>query len=134
MKQALLDTNIVSEFMRSNPNVMKRVDEHVAEYGYVSISIITYFEVSSGLFFRDAKKQLSKFLTFVELNRVVPMSLISARLAAETVADLRKRGTPIEATDTLIAGIALENDFVVATNNTAHFDRIKNLEVENWTK
>ncbi len=134
MKQALLDTNIVSEFMRSNINVMQRVDEHMAQYGYVNISIITYFEVLSGLLYRDAKKQLSKFLKFVELNRVAPMTLISARFAAEVTADLRKRGMPIEPTDTLIAGIALENDFVDATNNIAHFSRIKNLEVENWTK
>ncbi|MBI5473356.1 MAG: hypothetical protein HY961_13510 [Ignavibacteriae bacterium] len=35
-------------------------------------------------------------------------------------------------TDTLIAGIALANNLVIVTNNTAHFTRIKNLEVENW--
>lgn len=37
-------------------------------------------------------------------------------------------------TDILIAGICLENDFVLVTNNTKHFSRIKDLDIENWSK
>jgi len=33
----------------------------------------------------------------------------------------------------LIAGIALDNGLVLVTGNEKHFQRIKSLEVENWS-
>ena len=47
--------------------------------------------------------------------------------------DLRKQGNPIDDIDLLIAGIALENDLVIATRNVGHFSRIQTLTVEDWT-
>ncbi len=36
MKPSILDTDILSEFFRGNPNVIAKVDEHLKEYGFVS--------------------------------------------------------------------------------------------------
>ncbi len=47
--------------------------------------------------------------------------------------DLRKKGTPVDDIDLLIAGIAIENNMMVITNNMSHFERIEGLEVENWS-
>ncbi len=44
MKLSLLDTDILSEFLRGNPKVAAKVDEHLEEYGLVNLSIITYYE------------------------------------------------------------------------------------------
>jgi len=41
MKASMLDTDILSEFLRGNPRVIEKVTEHVMEYGFVSLSIIT---------------------------------------------------------------------------------------------
>jgi tRNA(fMet)-specific endonuclease VapC len=57
-----------------------------------------------------------------------------AKAAAVTQADLRKKGTEIGHTDTLIAGIATTSGLQLVTNNTDHFKRIKGLEIANWTK
>jgi len=35
--------------------------------------------------------------------------------------------------DLLIAGVAIENDMVLVTNNEKHFQRIPDLNIENWT-
>jgi tRNA(fMet)-specific endonuclease VapC len=40
----------------------------------------------------------------------------------------------IDNQDILIAGIALENNLVLVTNNEKHFARIPNLIIENWKK
>jgi predicted nucleic acid-binding protein len=42
MKPSMLDTDILSEFLRGNPKVIKKVDEHLKLYGFISLSIITY--------------------------------------------------------------------------------------------
>ncbi len=127
MKPAMLDTDILSEFLRGNPKVIEKADEYLKEYGRISLSIITYYEILNGLLYKDARKQLVKFENFVALNKVIPLTMRMAKAAAVIQADLRKKGIQIGHTDTLIAGIAI-------TNNTDHFRRIKGLEIANWTK
>ena len=134
MKPSMIDTDILSEFLRGNSKVIERVDEHLKEYGFISLSIITYYEILNGLLYKDARKQLSKFEDFVELNKVIPLTKRMAKIAANIQADLRKKGTEIGHTDTLIAGIAIANELQLVTNNTDHFMRNKGLEIANWTK
>ena len=133
MKPSLLDTDILSEFLRGNPKVITKVDEYLNEYGFISLSIITYYEILNGLLYKDAKKQMTRFEAFVELNKVIPLTLRMAKSAAAIQADLRKKGTEIGHTDTLIAGIAMTRELQLVTNNTDHFKRIKGLEIVNWT-
>ena len=130
----MLDTDILSEFLRGNSKVIAKVDEHLKEYGYINLSIITYYEILNGLLYMDARKQLVKFEEFVELNKVIPLTLKMAKTAAVIQADLRKKGTEIGYTDTLIAGIAMTSELQLVTNNTDHFKRIKGLDIANWTK
>ena len=134
MKQSMLDTDILSEFLRGNAKVINKVDEHLKEYGFINLSIITYYEILNGLLYKDARKQLSKFEDFVALNKVIPLTLRMAKTAAIIQADLRKKGTEIGHTDTLIAGIAITSELQLVTNNADHFKRIKGLVIENWTK
>ena len=133
MKQSMLDTDILSEFLRGNPKVIEKVAGHLKEYGFVSLSIITYYEILNGLLYKDAKKQLQKFEDFIQLNKVIPLTLPMAKTAAIIQADLRKKGTEIGHTDTLIAGIAITSELQLITNNTNHFKRIKGLKIDNWT-
>ena len=134
MKQSMLDTDVLSEFLRGNPKVINKVDEHLQEYGFINLSIITYYEILNGLLYKDARKQLTRFEEFVALNKVIPPTLRMAKTAAVIQADLRKKGTEIGHTDTLIAGIAITSELQLVTNNTDHFKRIKGLEITNWTK
>jgi predicted nucleic acid-binding protein len=134
MKPSILDTDILSEFLRGNPQVIDKVDEHLKEYGFISLSIITYYEILNGLLFKDARKQLTRFEDFVGLNKIIPLTLRMAKTAAIIQADLRKKGTEIGHTDTLIAGIAIISELQLVTNNTDHFKRIKSLEIANWMK
>ena len=134
MKLSLLDTDILSEFLRGNLKVIEKMDEHLKEFGSINLSIITYYEILNGLLYKDAKKQLAKFENFIELNNVIPLTLVTARIASSIHANLRKKGTEIGHTDTLIAGIAMANEMQLITNNTDHFKRIIGLTIDNWTK
>lgn len=134
MKPAILDTDILSEFLRGNKNVIARTDEYLQEYGAINLSIITYYEILNGLLYKDARRQLTKFEAFVALNSVIPLTVRTVRISAFIQADLRKKGREIGHTDTLIAGIAMANEMQLITNNTGHFKRIRGLEIANWTK
>jgi predicted nucleic acid-binding protein len=134
MKQSIIDTDILSEFLRGNSMVIAKVDEHLKKYGFISISIITYYEILNGLLYKDAKKQMAKFEAFVELNKVVPLTIKTVKISANIQAELRNKGTEIGHTDTLIAGVAMASKLQLVTNNINHFKRINGLEITNWTK
>ena len=52
---------------------------------------------------------------------------------AEIRADLKRRGVLIGAHDLLIAAHVRALDLRLVTNNTAEFERVRGLAIENWT-
>lgn len=134
MKAALVDTNILSLFFRGHPQVVAEFAAYLQEYDAINFSIITYYEIVSGLKHRDAHNQLTLFLEFATQNTILPLTQEAADVAAEVYADLRKKGQPIDDVDLLIAGTAIVNGLTLITDNRKHFDRIAQLEVENWAE
>lgn len=132
MKPALVDTDILSEFLRGTPQVVENAEKYLQSYDALNFSIITYYEILNGLLYKDAKKQLKKFTDFAELNKVLPLTISAASQAAEIYADLKKKGQPIGHTDCLIAGVSLTNGLQLVTNNTDHFKRVKGLDIVTW--
>lgn len=133
MRPTLLDTDIVSNLVRRNPNVVQRAEEYGRLCGRLQFSVITYYEALNGLTYRDARQQMERFEAIVGLSDVVLVTAESAALSARIEADLRRKGLTIGHTDTLIAGVALANGLLLATNNTRHFERIAGLGLTNWT-
>lgn len=134
MKPALVDTDILSEFLRGNLKVVENAGKYLQLFDTINFSIISYYEIWNGLLYKDAKRQIKKFEDFAELNKILPLTISATRLAAEVYADLKKTGQPIGHTDCLIAGIALTNQLQLVTNNTDHFKRVKGLDLINWSK
>lgn len=56
----------------------------------------------------------------------------SARISAELYSTLRQSGKIVDDIDLLIAGIAIDNDLTLVTNNEKHFNRIPGLKTDNW--
>ena len=74
------------------------------------------------------------FLEFISENKVLPITEQSVTIPAEIYAELRKEGKPLDDIDLLIAGIAVANKLVIITHNQGHFERIRRLEIENWSE
>lgn len=132
MKLTVVDTDILSMFFRGHEKVVERFDEYLDMYDRINISIITYYEIMSGLKYRDAQKQLGEFQRFLEYVQILPLTVTSIDASADIYAKLRRRGDLIDDIDILIAGVAIVNEMVIATNNERHFDRIDGLQVHNW--
>jgi tRNA(fMet)-specific endonuclease VapC len=74
VKPALIDTDILSLFFRGNANVIAQFQTYLNSYPQINISIITYYEILSGLKHRDVQKQLALFLEFAAKNTVLPLT------------------------------------------------------------
>jgi len=133
MKPVMLDTDILSLYFRGNEKVVFHMEKYLANNRLINISIITYYEIISGLKHCDSKKQLDKFLEFSKLNNILPLTKESAVVAAEIYAIQRKKGKAIDDIDLLISGIAITNNLILITHNSRHFSKIPNLEILDWS-
>ena len=132
MKEILVDTDILSMYLRGNKKVKSRFKEYLKSYSTINISILTFYEILSGLKYKDAKKQLESFLQFCEVISIIPLTEEPSSRSADIYATLKRSGEMIDDVDILIAGICLENNFTIVTNNTKHFSRIEDLKIANW--
>jgi len=98
------------------------------------ISEITVAELKFGVANSKAKKKnqtvLNEFLSGVQILPVFPALDIYAKEKAR----LRKDENIIDDFDLLIGATAIAFDLVMVTNNTDHFERLKKLKIEDWTK
>lgn len=130
----LLDTNICIYLIKKRP---KEVIERfmAVSPGDIGISTVTLFELQYGVEKSKYRKQSEEALTkFILPLTIIDLDRASAEEAAKIRARLEVQGTPIGAYDLLIAGIVKAKDLVLVTNNTAEFERIPGLRIENWVQ
>lgn len=134
MNRVLIDTDILSYFFKGDKIVISNFEKYLQSYDLIEISLITYYEVVGGLLAKNALKQLNVFEDFVTENLVIPMTENSAKISAELYSTLKQTGNTVDDIDLLIAGISIDNDMTLVTNNERHFNKIPGLKVENWSK
>ncbi len=74
MRHALVDTDILSYFFKAEQNVVGQFKTYLKSYPRINISIITYYEILSGLEHLKASRQISEFETFVNANNILFLS------------------------------------------------------------
>lgn len=133
----LLDTNVLSELMRPQPNadVISWVDNQLTSTLFTNA--ITRAEIELGIaLLPEGKRKQTLTLLAQEMFAKFPQRCLSFEEIAATqyghiVAHRVKVGHPISVEDALIASIALANGLRLATRNEKDFEEIPNLEVIN---
>lgn len=128
----LLDTCVVSDFIRSEPNTLLRVQR--TSPASIMLSSITVMEIFYGLSLNPARaKKIKSIITsFVDEVTVLDFNQDDAEEAAILRASLKKQGSPIGSYDVLLAGTAINRHLVLVSANIKEFQRIKELSLENW--
>ncbi|MCG8307639.1 MAG: type II toxin-antitoxin system VapC family toxin [Cytophagales bacterium] len=132
MNRVLIDTDILSYYFKGDKTVINNFEKCLQHYDLIEISLITYYEIVGGLLARNALKQLSIFEDFASENIVIAPTESSAKISAGLYSTLRQSGKTLDDIDLLIAGVAIDNDMTLVTNNENHFNRIP--KIENWSK
>lgn len=132
MKKYLIDTNIAIYYMKGMYNLVDKFENITTDNCY--ISEITLAELKFGVENSEKpeknRKTLDNFLTGVQ---VLPI-FHSLDIYAKEKARLRKKGTVIDDFDLLIGVTSITHQLIMVSNNTNHFNRIKDIELEDWTK
>jgi tRNA(fMet)-specific endonuclease VapC len=127
----MLDTNTVSHVVKQHPNVVR----HMVGVPMASlcISTITAGEMLYGLARRpDALRLRSVVTEFIRRVDVLPWDFSAVERYGIIRAGLDRAGKPLGSLDMLIAAHALAASAVLVTNDRA-FDRITQLQIEDWS-
>lgn len=139
MKKAyLLDTNIVSEFSKANPNPQV-LEFYQARKNLCAISAITWQELTRGVLrLPEGKRKatLQSFIENFEANiEVISYDKFASQICGEMQANAEKEGHTLPFYDSQIAATAISNGMVLVTHNIADFEPMREksfLRVEDW--
>jgi tRNA(fMet)-specific endonuclease VapC len=128
----LLDTCVISDFIKGEPGTLARIRQ--TQPIDVAVSAITVMELRYGLLLNPQRAQriepvITSFLSSIEQ---IPFNLAEAEQAAQVRAVLKAQGQPIGFYDVLIAATALQHRLIMVTANQREFARVSELQTEDW--
>jgi predicted nucleic acid-binding protein len=125
MKAYLLDTNVISEIMTTEPN--QRVIDFLAQIKESYLSVIRLHELHYGLQLlpegqrrNTIANKLQSLLTHYN-DYIIPVNQAIALQAPVLRADAKQEGRIVHLADALIASTAKVNNWIVSTRNTNDF-------------
>ncbi|WP_456433471.1 PIN domain-containing protein [Nitratifractor sp.] len=131
MAKLLLDSDILIYFLKGRKEVVERFAKHPPDD--LLTSRINYSELLYGAYnSARVERNLQTIREFLENFEILEFDKRAAEIFAMKKARLKKRGAIIADMDLMIASIAIANDTALVTNNTKHFERIKDLRVVRW--
>ena len=135
----LLDTNVVSEPMRQQPDarVQNWLDAQAVETLYLSAVSLSELllgieNLPTGKRRRALAASLNDQIKRLFAGRIVPFDIDAAEAYAHVVTRVRRRGHAISVGDGQIAAIATSRSFGVATRDTVPFQMAGLAVINPW--
>ena len=128
----LLDTNVCVVYLNGrSASVRDRLLATSAEE--IAVCSVVKAELFYGAFrSNNPKRTLERQQAFLSRFVSLPFEDEAALLAGKIRAKLASAGTPIGSYDLQIAAIALANNLTLVTHNTREFERVDELQIEDW--
>ena len=128
----LLDTNVISDFVRGEVAVQARL--RACSPSDVAVSSITVMEIAYGLERNPGRaRKIGPLIdSILRSVTVLEYSEADARESGRVRAELEALGRPIGLCDAMLAGSALSRDLRIVTHNTGELERVNGLRVEDW--
>jgi tRNA(fMet)-specific endonuclease VapC len=121
----LADTDVLIDYLRDVQPIAGQV-MHYREANNLQTTSINCFELLSGAWEGSHGDRVRKLVATIP---VISLDKLAATRAALVRQQMEQKGTAIGMADSLIAGIALENNLPLLTRNRRHFELIDNLRI-----
>jgi tRNA(fMet)-specific endonuclease VapC len=132
----LLDTNVLSEAPRPQPNpfVMGKLEQYSQN---IATATVVFHELMFGCYRLPPSRRQQELEEYIAslLAKSIPIfayDLLAARWHASERARLVNLGRTPPYIDGQIAAIAVVNDLILVTNNTSDYADFQNLQLQNW--
>lgn len=126
----LLDTDICSAHMRRPSHLAHRFVQYT---GQIAISSVTLAELYAGAYRHSQVKRLLALITdLLQEVDVVDFDAVCAEQFGQVRGALLQQGISVPTTDLMIASAALVHNLTLVTHNTADFQNIPRLRLDDW--
>ncbi len=115
----LFDTSAIIDFLKGGVKTKSIVEELESNRESVYTTVISQYELLTPVYHKRMKVEERNIRAFLRQSIVFPLDPNSAEKASRIMGSLYKLGLPINALDTMIAGIAIET----GTDKIATLDR-----------
>lgn len=122
----ILDTSALVDYFKGVEKTREFMDNDV------TTTVITYYEILSGVKHRKARKEEQFFRRFFSEIDILDFNLKAAEEASSIMGRLLSIGTPVNSVDVFIAGIAVVNGaekIVSRDKNFISIGKVSDLEV-----
>jgi predicted nucleic acid-binding protein len=121
----LLDTSILIDYYRKKEKTKSALFRLSQSYKSYAVSTVTHFEIYVGA----KSDQLDFWNEFFNEITVLPFTVETSAIAANTDAELKKKRKQIELQDLFIAATAIHHRLPLASLNKKHFERVDGLRL-----
>ena len=125
MAGALIDSDVLIDVLKGRQSAAAWIAEYSRDNLLITSSV-NVFELARGW---DSDRATEAGMALLREFIILPLDTRAALEAAMIDTELQQRGTPLDAGDLLIAGMARANGLAVITRNVRHFGRSEGLEV-----
>lgn len=127
----LLDTDTVIYALKGQPDVVRNLALHADDP--LGVSVITLMELYYGAF-RSAQVagNLARVRALEKAVRVWDLQADAAEVFGALKAQLESDGNRLDDFDLGIAACALVHNLTLVTHNSAHFERVRGLRLDDW--
>lgn len=127
----LIDTDIIIYSLKGEQKVTNSFEERLNDPK--SISVITYGELVYGAKkSQQEQKNMARVRRIAEIFPIIDISPAIIETFGDLKATLEKTGNIVADMDLIIASTALTHNMILVTNNEKHFQKIPELQIENW--
>lgn len=128
----LLDTDICSAHMRRPAKLAHRFVQHT---GQIAISSVTLAELYAGAYkHSQVTRLLALIMDLLREVQVIDFDSACAKSFGQVRGPLLQQGVSVPTTDLMIATAALVHNLTLVTHNTADFQSIPGLRLDDWIK
>lgn len=139
MSGILLDTNVISEWVKPAPDPQVRRWATLQDPRQLYLSVLTIGELQKGIVRLPASARRARLESWLEQDlmdwfsgRILPVDEPAARIWGEWEAQAERSGRPVGAVDALLAATARRWELRLATRNLRDFERFDLDLVNPW--
>lgn len=126
----LLDTDTCSAHMRRPAKLAHRFIQYTSQ---LAISSVTLAELFAGAYkHSQGNRLLALIADLLHEVEVIDFDAICAEKFGQVRGTLLQKGISVPTTDLMIASAALVHDVTLVTHNTADFQKIPALRLDDW--
>ncbi len=127
-----LESDFLVELSRCRPEAILKMRKLVEARKPLFVTPVSATEIFMGAFKSNDPQEFLKTEELLSTLKLLEYDFHAAKMAAELMTDLSKKGEKIGEMDTLTAGIALRHNQKLITRNKRYFSKISGLKLEGW--